>query len=280
VQSTQIARELRAAIHRADVAAARCILAGHAKQLKQDVQTNWLNYFLNTEARRNNIAMMDLLFEFGAEIDSKDESVPDRILWGAACEGAIDAVRWLLDHGAKVNHVVQGVIRCAALAGASWNGNVEIVKLLVEHGADVNAVWKGNNALSFAMLYGKQDVESYLRSKGALEPWQLTGEKPSPPPVPSAVRFRTCAHYIVPQHGPECMQEAVRRCQRILVKYGIDPYRDRENLLWAPHAGHTIADVDDAFEALSGADKTGSREIVVSALQLLGKQYINRFVVS
>ena len=56
-----------------------------------------------------------------------------------------------------------------------------MVKLLVKRGANINALWGPTTPLAYAIMYGKKEIEAYLRSKGALEPWQLKGEKPPSP---------------------------------------------------------------------------------------------------
>src|SRR5262249_36360508 len=97
-----------------------------------------------------------------------------------ACTGALRVVQWLLERGAKVNHYVNGIERCFPLSGAVTGGHLDVVKLLVEQGgAQINAVWAGQNALSFALIYRRKDIESYLRSKGATEPLQVA--EPSKP---------------------------------------------------------------------------------------------------
>jgi hypothetical protein len=115
--------------------------------------------------------MVSLLIEFGADMNApKDDQAPEGPIDDAASNGAIKVVRWLLDHGAKVNQRVDGITRCFPLTGAVIEGHLDVVKLLVEHGADINAVWADNNALSFAITYGRKEIEAYLRSKGAVEP--------------------------------------------------------------------------------------------------------------
>jgi len=123
--------------------------------------------------------MMAILLEFGVEVNAPQaDDEPEGAILYAAQEGARKAVEWLLDHGAKVNFEVDGETRCWVLSRAVRGGHLEIVKLLVEHGADINATWGDSNALSFAIMYKQKAVEAYLRSKGALEPWQVKGQPP------------------------------------------------------------------------------------------------------
>ena len=165
-----------AAISRGDVPGARDLLNQHPWFLR-DESTG--GDFLRSAVIRNNVEMTALLVEFGADINAPDlDGDPEGPIVDAANEGAIDTARWLLDHGAKLNHEVDGVTRCFAIGGAARNGHLELVKLLVERGADVNAMWADQNSLSFAIVYGQREVEAYLRSQGAVEPWKLLGQAP------------------------------------------------------------------------------------------------------
>jgi ankyrin repeat protein len=113
-------------------------------------------------------ALVDLGLDVNVPKDREDPddpySCPEGPILQAASEGHLNVVRWLLDHGAKINYVVQGKPRCLPLMRAAGNGHIDVVKLLVEHGADVHATWKGVNALTHAYNYGQQSVSDYLRS--------------------------------------------------------------------------------------------------------------------
>jgi hypothetical protein len=176
-----IIRQLSDAVDQGDVAAVRDLLTHYPDLLKDGVVS--INDFLRDAARRDNVDMMSLLVEFGADIHAPDgygdPPAPEGVIYTAAGNGAINVVRWLLDHGAKVNYHVEGITRCFPLTAAVIGGHLDVVKLLVEHGgADINAVWRGQNALSCSIMYGQKEIEAYLRFKGAREPWQLAGEKP------------------------------------------------------------------------------------------------------
>jgi hypothetical protein len=172
--------KIQAAIECGDDATVRDLVTRHREGLRE---TGYLDSFLRFVADSDNVELLSLLVELGAEINPSHDPLcngPEGAIRDAAGNGAVNAVRWLLAHGAILNYEVDGVTRCSPLYRAARQGYLEIVKLLVAHGADINAVWEGQNALSFAIMYGKKEVEAYLRSKGALEPWQLRGEKPSP----------------------------------------------------------------------------------------------------
>jgi uncharacterized protein len=135
-------------------------------------------YLLQTAAENDNVDMLQVLTDIGADIHAPrgggDPPAPEGVIDVAAGSGANNAVRWLLSKGAKINYDVKGTTRCFPLSGAVLGGHFNVVKTLVEEGkADINAVWAGNNALSLAMMYGKNEIEHYLRSKGALLPREL-----------------------------------------------------------------------------------------------------------
>lgn len=168
--------EIEAAIDADDVAIARRLVKRYQQVLREQ---NWGNRLLRHAARRDNVEMVAVFPEFGFDINAPDaDGQPEGAILEAAGDGVINVVRWLLDHGAKINQEVDGVVRCIPLSRAARHGHLEVVKMLVEHGADINAVWAGHNALSFSIMYGQEEVEAYLRSQGALEPWQLASYTP------------------------------------------------------------------------------------------------------
>jgi ankyrin repeat protein len=171
------------AIKSRDTGLARELLARHVDELKQRGR---LNDLLRYAARRDNLEMVKVLVEFGADIHAPEaENLPDGVIYRAAGDGAVNVVRWLLQQGVQINFPWpdhSGENYCSSLIVASFQGHLEVVKLLVEQGgADINALsGRGYTPLSYAIMYGKRDVEAYLRSKGALETEQLQDKKPAP----------------------------------------------------------------------------------------------------
>src|SRR5262245_57288811 len=109
-------RQLEEAISNGEVAVAREILTQRAGFLKQATNGDDL---LRYAARRNKVEMLSLLVEYGADINSrKADDFPEGAIDDAANNGAADAVLWLLEHGATINHQVNGVTLCFPLSGA------------------------------------------------------------------------------------------------------------------------------------------------------------------
>jgi ankyrin repeat protein len=162
------------AIDEGDIANLRAVLSRDVDYLKAQ---NWLNDLLRHAARRDRVEAMAALVEYGADINARQlNGSPEGPIYDAAGNGTAGAVRWLLEHGAKVNHEVGGETRCFALTRAVRGGYIDVVKLLVDYGAAINCVWGGYSPLSYAIMYGQKDVEIYLRSRGAKEPRELRGK--------------------------------------------------------------------------------------------------------
>mmetsp|Transcript_34985 Transcript_34985/g.69056 ORF Transcript_34985/g.69056 Transcript_34985/m.69056 type:complete len:433 (+) Transcript_34985:874-2172(+) len=94
-----------------------------------------------------------------------DES-PHKALLAAACSGRLEAVKLLVDWGAKLEPVNRKELSAPFLA-ASF-GHLETVRFLIEKGANVNAVTKnGESALCSAARKGFLEIVKLLCEKGA-----------------------------------------------------------------------------------------------------------------
>ena len=88
-------------------------------------------------------------------------------LYIAARNRRIDAVRWLLDHGADPN--VASYYGGTALHWAVVRNHVEVVDLLLKRGADPNLCWEdGAAALDIALREGHDALAERLRRDGAV----------------------------------------------------------------------------------------------------------------
>jgi ankyrin repeat protein len=176
MENLKVYRELYAAAESGNTKVVRKLLTSHPELRKE------VNELLGEATRENNVDLMSVLVEFGADINAPEaHNLPEGVIYRAAGNGAVDAVRWLLEHGAKVNFELKdfpGESRCFPLTSAVQGNHIEIVKLLVEKGgANINAHWGGFTPLSYAIMYNKKEIEKYLRSKGAMEPKDLKGKK-------------------------------------------------------------------------------------------------------
>ena len=88
-------------------------------------------------------------------------------LYQAAVNGNVEMVRLLLDHGAKTDVMVLGMV---PLTGAVWKGYTEVVRLLVQRGANVNVVsnWGTRfTPLLYCGAYGNAEIARILIDAGA-----------------------------------------------------------------------------------------------------------------
>lgn len=186
-----ISRQLHRAYRGDDAVEFRRLLIQHPGYLRDEDGTD---YWMQKAATQGKLSILIALVELGLDVnespDRENPNDPDNpfyqpegpIVW-AASQAHTSMVRWLLDHGAKINYVVQGRPRCLPLEFAAKNGHLEIVKLLVEHGADIHATWHGINAITQAEDFGQWPVYDYLYSLGA-----RTLRQTMPPDYPGGLK--------------------------------------------------------------------------------------------
>ncbi len=144
------------------------------------------DYWLSSAAHDGRLNIVKLLVSLGANVNdpsnpSDSGPSPEGAIEYAANRGHLDVVRYLLDHGAIVNHMVNGRIRCQALVGAVIWGHLEVAKMLVERGADVNAIWAQMTPLDRAIQHMRPEIEEYLRSVGGKTAMEVDPEAATPP---------------------------------------------------------------------------------------------------
>ena len=115
-------------------------------------------------AWEGSIPMMDLFVSRGADIN-KVNSHGEQALLHAAWKGRLEAVRWLVEHGARLNREGK---EWSALHYAAFGGHAEVVAYLLERGADVNALsTNGSTPLMMAAREGKESIAKALLASGA-----------------------------------------------------------------------------------------------------------------
>ncbi len=110
--------------------------------------------------------VLDILREHGAEIHKpspESEETGYTTLMIAANWDNAGLTKYLLEHGADVNHVAND--GKTPLMIACDEGSLEVVKLLVEAGADIEKEdQEGNTALSIAGEEGNEKIVRYLKN--------------------------------------------------------------------------------------------------------------------
>ena len=109
-------------------------------------------------------AVVRLLLEKGAELDSKDGSGRTP-LWWAAVRGHEAVMRLLLEKGAELDS--KDMLGLTSLSLAAGSGHEAVVRLLLEKGAELDSEdWSGQTPLSRAAGSGHEAVVRLLLEKG------------------------------------------------------------------------------------------------------------------
>ncbi len=108
-----------------------------------------------------------LLLNKGAKVDARStNAMQNTPLHAAAAGRAAEVATLLLDHGASVNARQNG--GWTPLHAAAQNGDIELARTLVEAGADVNARAENRQSpLDLALTRGKQAMAEWLEAQGA-----------------------------------------------------------------------------------------------------------------
>ncbi|TQV96575.1 hypothetical protein V2A60_003037 [Cordyceps javanica] len=127
----------------------------------RDEEHTWGRSPLSYAAEFFDSGIVELLLDYGAEVDSTDEHGRTPLIWAAEL-GHSASVRLLLDNGAQVSSKdVEGV---TALSFAAQHGNADVIEMLLEKGAEVNSRDnKGRTALSWAAKGEQQRSRSDTR---------------------------------------------------------------------------------------------------------------------
>ena len=108
-----------------------------------------------------------LLLNKGAKADARStNAMQNTPLHAAAAGRAAGVAKLLLDHGASVNARQHG--GWTPLHAAAQNGDIELARTLVEAGADVNARAENRQSpLDLALTKGQQAMVDWLEARGA-----------------------------------------------------------------------------------------------------------------
>lgn len=144
--------------------------------LEQGVSPNFtftLGIPLNTAVSNRNIAMIDLLIQYNADVNYKSDSSIFSLPLVKACEAEdILIINKLLNLGAKVNLITN--MGNNALKAAVLTGNESLVLLILENGGDIEGkigatliVKDSNTAICYAALNNDVKMVELLLKQGA-----------------------------------------------------------------------------------------------------------------
>jgi len=195
----QLREEWNQVLESGDLVAIEQYFSTHEHYLRKRVTDLSLSTSLDkgmfTAAYNNDLKALELLARLGANMHVYGRVWMQR---GYYCnpEGLIEvmfldgddklpAAKWLLAHGAVINHEKNGQLVSNTLFSAAMSGALEGVKLLLEHGAAIDGLASnGMSTLDLALMERRTEVADYLRSKGARHGWQVRGESPPDPSQP------------------------------------------------------------------------------------------------
>ena len=128
------------------------------------------NYFARAAAE-GSLSRMRLLHLAGVNVNSRSSCCTPLFL--AAGEGRLDAVRYLLDHGADVNASEQQ--GRTAVTEAAFYRNAAVIRELALRGADINAISDQGTALDIALQANDTSTIEVLKHYGARRACEIRG---------------------------------------------------------------------------------------------------------
>lgn len=153
-------RTITRAIEGDDLPTVERLCLQHREQLLTSGELQYLFKFASCLSR---VGAMEVLLRAGAEVAAPlDEYTEQTALYAATSNGATEGVRWLLAHGAPVNQLVEGELRCLPLFVAIRMGHAKIVRLLVAAGAVTRTVWNGQSPAECSRAYGHVTIAEFL----------------------------------------------------------------------------------------------------------------------
>ena len=128
-----------------------------AAGLDPDFMGDRIGSGLMIAAWEGNVPLMELFASRGADVN-KTNRLGETALMHAAWKGRMEAVRWLLAHGARIE---REAMQWTALHYAVFAGHSEVADLLLDRGADINA--RSPNGSSVLMMAVYEDHEEMVR---------------------------------------------------------------------------------------------------------------------
>jgi hypothetical protein len=149
--------------------------AGCANAIAQGAQVNSLEKgeTMLITAAREGLPVTQCLVDHGADVNLQvtESGRPMTPVWAAALAKHFDVMDYLVEKGAPVNDTTTTSDQESLLMFAIGHGTLNDVEFLVEHGADVNYVRQGvhgpENALTFSTGLHHSDETAYLKGHGA-----------------------------------------------------------------------------------------------------------------
>lgn len=142
------------------------ILQNHKPaDIDQTDESGWT--VVHIASSTGNVDMLNLILPLGPDVNEK-ANAGQTPLHLAVGKTRIDAVRILLDNGAKPSVRVKDGQGQIPLIRAAANGSLVMVKILLENGSPISTTdVNGWTALHHAMAEGQGDVAVYLIQQGA-----------------------------------------------------------------------------------------------------------------
>ncbi|MFK7031627.1 RHS repeat-associated core domain-containing protein [Flavobacterium oreochromis] len=130
----------------------------------------------------------------------------------------------------------------------------------------------GNNPTLYGYVKDSNGMVDILGLAGEDVDWgkyfrEISGTEP-----PAGME-RPHAHHIVFKNGHPNQQAILKESKGILEKHDIDWLKGKENLVWAPNKNHSKEAAQKVLDELKEADKKGTRQAIVDALEKMGKKF-------
>jgi len=132
--------------------------------LPADFEGSEIGSGLMIGAWEGSLPMMELFHRYGADVNHVNR-LGEQALQHAAWRGKLDAVRWLVERGARINREGR---EWSALHYAVFAGHEDVVDFLLGRGADINALsTNGSTPLMMAAREGREAIAGKLLRAGA-----------------------------------------------------------------------------------------------------------------